>query len=292
MGHPCLVFNSGKPGATTIIGKENFKRDVLELYPDLVIMMFGTNDSMVDVFRGKSSPRVSATDYQRNLCYFVDELKGKGCESILMTLPPLYMTEKLREYYDGEPYQSKGFNFLVDQYCDIIRSVAKNRNAFLVDLNKLFWEGVDGRYEMLPDWFLDGMHPNDRGQTMIANEIMNILNENPRLLANRAEYADKVGGLEVNEPQAESIWDERITVKLNAMLNGVSHVQYRFKAHYGEESKATFGDWRDFDFEHKNNTVTGRITRMKSNKYSLQFRALDARGMILALGGVDHITVQ
>jgi lysophospholipase L1-like esterase len=286
-----IVFNSGRPGATTQIAKKRFPLDVSGLYPDLVFMMVGTNDSTLDVHRGKKTPRVSPEEYASNLSSMISEMKKNKCAFVIMTLPPVYMTDRLRKYYGKEPYLSKGFNFMVNDYCTIIRKVAKEQNIPCIDLNKAFWLAVDNKYERLPELFLDGMHPNNKGQAIIAEKILELIKRNPQLLKNRSIYSGKIKCLEVVEPKVKSKWTKNVAFKIKA-IDGAAKLEYRFKAHYGKKRKKHFGDWIPVKFLKNVDCMEGLLPELLPRKYSLQFRVMDKNSKILAVGAVDHILVK
>ena len=73
-GIPFVFINSGVRGNTTEMGRARFQEDVLNHSPDVVIMAFGTNDAAVDVYLGKSDPRVTLERYSENLAFFLSEL--------------------------------------------------------------------------------------------------------------------------------------------------------------------------------------------------------------------------
>jgi lysophospholipase L1-like esterase len=66
-----------------------------------------------------------------------------------------------------------------------------------VDVHKAFWDKADGDgVKLLRDLYLpDGMHPNESGQTVIAEAIWKLWQEQPGILNSRAQ-----------EPAAESLY--------------------------------------------------------------------------------------
>src|SRR3954454_18567866 len=71
-GSRATVHNRGVPGNTTVMARARFQKDVLDEKPDLVFILFGINDSAIDVWKNPPShnPRVSLNDYRSNLRYF------------------------------------------------------------------------------------------------------------------------------------------------------------------------------------------------------------------------------
>lgn len=170
------VLNTGRGGDTTETARARFARDVLAHKPDVAIIQFGINDASVDVWDNPpaTQPRVGKERFAANLRFFAQELKRNGAQVILMTPNPLRWTPKLREYYGKPPYlpdQPTGLNVLLDAYAETVRRVARDTDAVLVDVRRVFEaQGASpgGSVEAL---LLDGMHPNERGQRLVADAL-------------------------------------------------------------------------------------------------------------------------
>jgi lysophospholipase L1-like esterase len=177
-GIPFIFINSGVRGNTTEMGRARFQEDVLNHSPDVVIMAFGTNDAAVDVYLGKSEPRVTLERYSENLAFFLSELAKRNIQAILYSSPPVLPTE----------HPSK-CTIRLDEYLACQRQLATDYSCFYVDVHKAFWDkaGGDG-VKLLQDLYLpDGMHPNESGQTVIAEAIWQLWQEQPRILNSRAQ---------------------------------------------------------------------------------------------------------
>ncbi|UOK57101.1 SGNH/GDSL hydrolase family protein [Bacillus sp. OVS6] len=70
-----LIHNAGVGGETTEDARKRFKRDVLKMDPDLVFIMFGTNDAVI-LPNGK--PKVDRARFKENLLYYVREVRHAG----------------------------------------------------------------------------------------------------------------------------------------------------------------------------------------------------------------------
>jgi lysophospholipase L1-like esterase len=141
-------------------------------------MAFGTNDSAVDVYLGKSEPRVTLERYSENLAFFLSELARRNIQAILYSSPPVLPTE-----------QPSKCTIRLDEYLACQRQLATDYSCFYVDVHKAFWDkaGGDGG-KMLRDLYLpDGMHPNESGQTVIAEAIWQLWQEQPGILNSRAK---------------------------------------------------------------------------------------------------------
>jgi len=182
-GIPFAFINSGVRGNTTEMARARFQQDVLNHSPDVVIMAFGTNDSAVDLYLGRSEPRVTLERYSENLAFFLSELAKRNIQTIIFSSPPLLPTEQLSKYKS-----------LLNEYLACQRQLAADNSCFYVDVHRAFWDkaGGDGG-KMLRDLYLpDEMHPNESGQTVIAEAIWQLWQEHPGILNSRAQDPAKL----------------------------------------------------------------------------------------------------
>ena len=172
------IVNSGVPGDTTERARKRFDEDVLAHQPDVVIIQLGGNDAAIDVWNGKTEPRVSVERYRENLVYFITSLKKIGAQVILTTPGMFRWTSTLKELYGKPPYNPDvpdGFCFKLREYSAVVRDIAAAENVFLVDIFKAHedYDRVDGR--SIDEIFLDGMHPNDVGHALVAEKLMPVV---------------------------------------------------------------------------------------------------------------------
>ena len=178
------VVNQGVPGNRTTDAVQRFETDVRAFRPDVVILLFGINDSAVDVWRNATKPRVPLETYRTNLTKMVRTLKADGASPILVTPQPMCWTEKLKGLYAGPPHHDQspydaadplGFNATLVDYVQVVREVAEQEKTVLVDLHRQFMDYHHVEGQDLSDLLLDGMHPNDKGHRMIADALMPII---------------------------------------------------------------------------------------------------------------------
>ncbi len=171
------VINSGVPGNSTELAKARFKCDVLSHKPDLVIILLGTNDSAIDVWKNPPAdkPRVPIETYEENIRYFINELEKINCLTILIAPQPLVWTEKLRQLYGKAPYKTDsrtGFNFMLVKYAASLCKIAAEKKLPFINLTKVFDRYARENNIAIEKLFLDGMHPNDEGQKIIADVLI------------------------------------------------------------------------------------------------------------------------
>ena len=178
------VVNQGVPGNRTTDAVLRFETDVRAYQPDVVIMLFGINDSAVDVWKNATEPRVSLKEYRENLTKMVRILKADGAMPILATPQPMHWTKKLKGLYAGPPHHDRspydaadplGFNSTLVEYVQAVREIAEREEVTLVDLHRQFMEYHRIEGQDLSDLLLDGMHPNDKGHRMVADALLPIV---------------------------------------------------------------------------------------------------------------------
>jgi lysophospholipase L1-like esterase len=180
------VINAGVPGNDTDMAAARFEADVLRHQPDIVIIQFGINDSSIDVWKDppETEPRVSIGGYRANLERFVADLKAIGASVVLMTPNQQRWSDGLKQYYGRPPFDiedPKSMTHLLGEYAAAAREVAAEMQVPLVDIYQEYerFENEPGGCESL---LLDGSHPNQSGQDLVASCLMQIL---PAVLRSR-----------------------------------------------------------------------------------------------------------
>ncbi len=174
------VINAGIGGNHTEHARVRFEKDVLSHDPDIVIIQFGINDAAVDVWKDPpaTESRVPLEKFEKNLRHLLSVLEKRGTNVVLMTPNPLRWTPKMRELYGRSPYlpdETNGFNIKLEAYAETIRRIAKTENVLLIDVYRSFEEFSQTDGQSVDDLLLDGIHPNDRGQRLIADQLMALL---------------------------------------------------------------------------------------------------------------------
>jgi acyl-CoA thioesterase I len=166
-GFSVQVINSGMSGDKTDNGVARFNKSVLDLKPDIVIIMFGCNDSFID--RGKTIPRLSIDKFEKNLNFMVDELRKKRITPILMTTTSIDNTKV--NYY---PYSFHGSNHYLKPYIEVVKKIAKAKNIALVD-HFDDWKKYCMQGGKAGDLLFDNVHPNEAGYQRMSNKMYPVL---------------------------------------------------------------------------------------------------------------------
>lgn len=141
-------------------GRDRFEEDVIAHSPNWVIINFGLNDSYQDSGEGGEA-RISLESYRENIEYFIERIEKIDGRVILMTPNPL-----------GSRYEE----FRKDQvrrYAAEIEKIAAERDLLLINSWVLFYEDSlnENRTGDIDYLYCDGIHPNDRGHEILAEEI-------------------------------------------------------------------------------------------------------------------------
>jgi len=172
-GKQVKVINAGVNADITTIALQRTERDVLAQRPDFVTIMFGVNDA--GFFRPDGppadSPRVEPSEYERNLHKMVKVISAAGALPILGTPLPMSQSYWLA---DLPQYRKHGLNYLVDQYAEIMRKVAREHDIPLIDFHRAFSDDLS-----LQAFLPDGIHPNAQGHAFISkiyvSELMRVI---------------------------------------------------------------------------------------------------------------------
>lgn len=165
------MVNAGISGNTAQDGLARLEQDVLAHKPDVVTVMFGTNDQNHPV--GEARARVDIDSYERALREIVRLVRLAGGEVVLVTPPPLGEAwGKVSEI--PAFYASFGASVIVGQYADRVRTLARELNTPLADVYRAFINAVIAGADIgkiLPD----GVHPYGEGHEIMATEMVGVV---------------------------------------------------------------------------------------------------------------------
>lgn len=153
------VVNVGSSGNTTRDLKGRWGRDVLDLKPQWVSCMIGTNDvwRQFDMPWQKES-HVYPDEYRANLEELVAQTVGKVQGFVLMT--PFYM----------ETNPADAMRAQMDRYGVIVKQVADKYETRFVDTQAAFNKVLAHYYPATLGW--DRVHPSSIGHMVIAKAFL------------------------------------------------------------------------------------------------------------------------
>ena len=159
------VHNVGIGGERTDLALERLERDVISQRPDIVTVMYGTNDSWVD--KGKMESRLPEQQFEENLRLIVSRLRVAKTRVVLMT-EPRFGEENQRNGLGEDP------NVRLARYMERVRVVAYELTVPLVD-HFGQWTELQQRGQKLQSWTTDGCHPNIEGHADLAHRIVAVV---------------------------------------------------------------------------------------------------------------------
>lgn len=158
------VINAGKSGNSTVGGLKRLQAEVLDQHPDVVVILFGTNDSRL------AEPKlvVSVEQYGKNLETMITQCHAIGATVLVGTVPPIvaepYFKRHARENFD----KAGGLDKVLADYRQKAIDVATAHGAAVIDLQTLLAKR--------PEWVgKDGVHPSKEGRDIIADFVADTL---------------------------------------------------------------------------------------------------------------------
>lgn len=153
------VVNMGTGGHTVRDLARRWQTDVLDLTPDWLSVMVGTND----VWRQFDSPRQPEThvlpdEYAQTLDALVTRTLPTVPNIVLMT--PFYL----------EPNRADPMRRRMDEYGGIVRQIAQKHGTHFVDTQAAFDRVLTTYYPATLAW--DRVHPNQTGHMVLARAFL------------------------------------------------------------------------------------------------------------------------
>ena len=178
IGQEMELINKGISGNKVPDLLLRYKNDVLELKPNIVFIYIGINDVWHKYDWG------SGTDidiYENGLRKIISEIKTTGAKIILCT--PTVIGENIGEFKLVNNFKyietTDIMNNDLDAFSDVVRNLSSEFNTELLDLRKKFKDYISkNNMENLSKGILtyDGVHLNNEGNKLIADEMIKFLN--------------------------------------------------------------------------------------------------------------------
>lgn len=159
-GH--LIVNAGVSGNTTVDALSRFKKDVVAQHPDVVTIMFGSNDC-------SDGKRIPLDIYKENLELFVKKLGYK--KVILITPPPV--DDRKQVHRQNENLQ---------HYVEVVKDVAEEQNCTLIDFNA-YVLNQENYEQLLIGKQDDGLHFGEK----LYDQLSDLIAEQLKLRIRHAE---------------------------------------------------------------------------------------------------------
>jgi len=148
-------YNRGRSGHTVANLRNRWQAEAVEMKPDLLSVLIGTNDA---------AQKVKPEDYERDYRFILTESRKANPELRLVLMNPFVV--KAGKYTDEKLFSEH--RALTDQYGGIVEAIARDFNAVHIKLQDVFDEAVK---KVSPEhWIWDGIHPLPQGHELIARE--------------------------------------------------------------------------------------------------------------------------
>ena len=153
-------INRGIGGQTTPQMLIRFKPDVVDLKPEIVVILAGTND-----IAGNTGPS-NAKMITDNIFSMAEIAKAYQMKVVLSSILPVYEYDWAREIKDP-PSTIQAVNDALKQY-------ASDQGLIYLDY---FSSMVDERQSLNSDYTSDGVHPNESGYILMSSLAEEVLSE-------------------------------------------------------------------------------------------------------------------
>ena len=153
-------INRGIGGQTTPQMLIRFKPDVVDLKPEIVVVLAGTND-----IAGNTGPS-NAKMITDNIFSMAEIAKAYQMKVVLSSILPVYEYDWAREIKDP-PSTIQAVNDALKQY-------ASDQGLIYLDY---FSSMVDERQGLNSDYTSDGVHPNENGYILMSSLAEEVLSE-------------------------------------------------------------------------------------------------------------------
>ena len=157
---------------------ERYKEDVLSLNPDIVFIYIGINDVWHKYDFGTGTDILF---YENGLRKIITDIKSNGARVVLCT--PTVIGENKGEFTLVNKFKDietmEIMNGDLDAYSNVIRKLSSELDTDLVDLRKIFVNYIlenNPNNEPAGITTYDGVHLNDLGNKLIADEMLKFLN--------------------------------------------------------------------------------------------------------------------
>lgn len=156
-------FNRGISGNTLRDLQERWKADCLDLNPDMVTLLVGTND--VDLYLSGKAP-LDMKKWESDYRQLLDQLRTANPDvKIILGTPFVAQVGRIGS---KDNYQQR--KALIAECAAVVRHIASDYNATLLDFEKLF-NGLTEHNASY--WIWDGIHPTAAGHQKMADLWLN-----------------------------------------------------------------------------------------------------------------------
>ena len=156
------VVNMGTGGHTVRDLDRRWQTDVLDLKPDWLSVMIGTND----VWRQFDSPRQPET-------HVLPDEYAQTLDALIVRTLPLVPNIVLMTPFYLEPNPADPMRRRMDEYGTVVKQIAAQHDTLCVDTQAAFDKVLTAYYPATIAW--DRVHPNQTGYMVIARAFLDVI---------------------------------------------------------------------------------------------------------------------
>lgn len=160
-----LTINRGIAGDTANFMKERLKADVLQLKPENLILLAGTNDLAQMIVQGIESEENMIHRVYNDLIHMVEQALEEGIQVYLCAIPP---TNEAYQYHREKKQLIPAINKRLEEY-------AKGQEGVVyVDYYSAL---VDENQRLIDDYSRDGLHISGEGYRVMRETLYNWIDD-------------------------------------------------------------------------------------------------------------------
>lgn len=157
-------YNRGISGNTLADLEKRWQKDAIDIKPDVLSVLIGTND--INVFLKSGGGSFDFEEWRERYCKLLDvSLSMNPHLKLILCAPFVANTGNMRKTTNYKERET-----LIHECAEVVKQIAKDYNAVYLPFNQLFANLI----EMYPDaqdiyWIWDGIHPTAAGHQRMAD---------------------------------------------------------------------------------------------------------------------------
>lgn len=157
-------YNRGISGNTLADLEKRWQKDAIDIKPDVLSVLIGTND--INVFLKNGGGSFDFEEWRERYCKLLDaSLSMNPHLKLILCAPFVANTGNMRKTTNYKERET-----LIHECAEVVKQIAKDYNAVYLPFNQLFANLI----EMYPDaqdtyWIWDGIHPTAAGHQRMAD---------------------------------------------------------------------------------------------------------------------------
>lgn len=166
-------YNRGISGNTLADLEARWDEDILQLNPDIISILIGTNDVYFHL-KDHSDEAFDYAEWEKRYRKILDEAKEKNPNVIFIIGTPF--GAKSGKIGEGSDYETRVQ--MINELDEIVCNIASDYNAKLIRFDEVFANQLKKYPNVAPSyWIWDGIHPTPAGHQLMADEWLKTYKE-------------------------------------------------------------------------------------------------------------------